>query len=345
MPGADMNEIPLLPQPVVVTGGAGFIGRHLVERLLELGNRVTVFDLPGVQPPDSWQNRVHLVHGDVANPEDVRRALDGAGYIFHTAAVVSDWAPAADYERITLQGSRCVFDEALRNGAGVQLLSSFAVYGDSIRTPGELNEDTPLGKPMGTYGRYKQLQEQMAWRYHREQGMPLSVVRPTKVYGPGSRPWLHEVAKNLLGGKPVLINGGSFNPALVYIDNLVDVLVLAAALPQAQGRCYNGYDGSAVTWRQYCTDLAQIIGAPPPRLMPGWTAWTIALLSPPLWRLLGKKTRPLMTSDSLRVLMTDYHISTARLRQELGWQPRTGYQQGLEAIAAYWKAVNNRLKL
>lgn len=338
-----VQSLPSLPQPVLVTGGAGFIGRHLVTRLLELGSQVTVFDLPGVKLPPSWEGKVRQVEGDIGVEADVHKAIAGAGFVFHTAAVVSDWAPAEAYERITLQGSRYVFDEAVRSGVGVQLLSSFAVYGDAIRRGIEMDEDTPFGQPMGIYGRYKQAQEAMAWRYYSEHGLRLSVVRPTKVYGPGSRPWLHEVAKALLSGKPILINGGDFNPALVYIDDLVDILLLAASLPQAQGRAYNGFAGSTVTWRQYCTDLAAIIGAPPPRVMPGWLSWLIATFSPPLWRLLGKQTRPLMTPDSRRVLMTDYRIATQRIREELGWQPRLDYDQSLQAIADYWRDPANRV--
>jgi len=338
-----MKGLPPLPQPVLVTGGAGFIGHHLVDKLLSLDCHVTVFDLPGARIPPSWRDRVKIVEGSIANKEDVQRAMQDTGFVFHTAAVVSDWAPAEAYEQVTLQGSRYVFDEAIRNHTGVQLLSSFAVYGDAISLGIEMDEETGFGRPMGIYGQYKQLQEEMAWRYHHEHSMRLSVVRPTKVYGPGSRPWLHEVAKNLLDGKPVLINGGNFNPALVYIDDLVDILILSASMPQAQGHAYNGYTGSTVTWRQYCTDLANIIGANPPRVMPGWLAKAIATLSPPIWRLLGKKTRPLMTPDSLRVLMTDYHIRTNRIRDGLGWQPRVDYQESLQAIANYWSDPANRI--
>ncbi len=325
-----------LAQPILVTGGAGFIGRHLVEQLLQLDNDVAVFDVPAARLPDHWSSRIRFMPGDIAQAADVAAAMTGVGTVFHAAAVVTDWAPAADYERTTLGGSRLVFDAAVRNGSRVILLSSFAVYGDLVgRT--ELTEDLPFGRPLGIYGRYKQQQEELAWRYHREQHMPLTVVRPAKVFGPGSPQWLHEVARNLLAARPVLINGGNFNPALVCVDNLIDLLILAASLPQALGRTYNGWDGIDVTWRRYCTDLAQIIDAPSPRTMPGWVAQTIGAVAPPLWRLLGKKTRPLMTPDSLRNLMTDYRISMARVCGELGFVQRVTYEAAMQRIATYWQ--------
>jgi nucleoside-diphosphate-sugar epimerase len=331
-----LNNPPSLPQPVLVTGGAGFIGRHLVNRLLDFDNDVRVFDLPGVSLPEAWNGRVRLIEGDIADPVDVHRAMQGIGTVFHAAAVVSDWAPAALYERVTIDGSRHLFEEATRNGTRVMLLSSGAVYGKHVGREPVLHEDLPFIEPMGIYGYYKQRQETMAWQFHRERGMALSVVRPFKVYGPASGPWLHEVAKALLSGKPVLINGGNINMALIYVENLADILILAASLPQAQGRVYNGNDGSTITMRRYLTDLAEIIGAPEPRVMPGWAAQAIAHALPPIWRILGLRSRPLMTPDSVKILMTDYNISAERVRTELGYTARVSYEESLKRIEAYW---------
>ncbi|MCS6843304.1 MAG: NAD(P)-dependent oxidoreductase [Caldilineales bacterium] len=336
-----MTESPLLPQPILVTGGAGFIGRHLVDRLLADDNQVVVFDLPSAQTPAHWAGRVRVVAGDIADANDVRRAMQGVGTVFHTAAVVSDWAPAAEYQRVNLQGSRHVFDQAVAQGCRVVLLSSMAAYGDHIgRTV--LHEDLPPAPPIGVYSDYKQRQEALAWRYHREQGMALTVVRPSKVFGPGSRPWVHEAAKALLSGKPALIGDGNVTAGLVYVDNLVDILVRAAALPQAVGRLYNGYDGTPATLRQYFTDLAAIVGAPPPRALPMAAARLLAGVVGPTWRLLRIRSRPLLTPDTLRMLSADYRISTDRVRSELGFQPLVTYAEGLRRIAAYWAAIGER---
>lgn len=329
----------LLPNPVLVTGGAGFIGSHIVEQLIADDHQVIVFDVPGAPIPDAWRERVRIVYGDIANREDVRAAMQGIGTVFHTAAIVSDWAPRNAYERVTLQGSRFVFEEAVRNNTRVLLLSSGSVYGDKIGRV-ELREDELLGRPLGIYGEYKQKQEQLAWEFQREQGMQLRVVRPFKVFGPGSRPWVHEVAIALQSGKPTLINSGNYNPGLIFVDNLVDILLLAALLPHAQGRCYNGYDGSTITLRQYFTDLARIIGAPPPKVMPGWLAKILALVIGPTWKILRKQSRPLLTNDSLRMISSDYRISTARVFNELGFTPRVSYAEGMRRVEAYWKSLH-----
>lgn len=328
------------PHPVLVTGGAGFIGRHIVQQLLAGDNQVVVFDMPGVRVPDAWGDLVRVLSGDIAEPADVVAAMSGIGTVFHTAAVVSDWAPRSAYERVNLQGSRSVFDQAAKNQARVVLLSSCAVYGDKIGR-GELREDQRWGRPLGLYGEYKQRQEEMGWEFQRKYGLVLSVVRPSKVYGPGSKPWVHEVATNLLSGKPTLVNGGNYNPGLVYVDNLVDILLRAGSLPKARGRTYNGYDGTTVTLRQYFSDLARIIGAPPPKPMPGWFANILAAVIGPTWRLFRIKSRPLLTSDSLRMVSSEYQISTERVCSELGFAPLVSYEEGIRRVEEYWRGLKS----
>lgn len=331
-----MSDPANLPGPAVVTGGLGFIGRHLVDALLERGQSVIAFDLPGGRVPDAWRGRVDVRFGDITRPAEVQAALAGAGLVFHTAAVVSDWAPRADFERVTLEGSRHVFDAAVRAGARVLLLSSFSVYGDKIGR-GLLREESGFGRPLGIYGEYKQKQETLAWEYHRQHGMPLTVVRPSKVYGPGSKPWVHEVANVLRRGQPALIDGGNYVPGLVYVDNLVDLILLAAAHPKAPGRAYNGYDGTTTTLREYFTDLARIVGAPPPRSMPRWAAGLLAAVIEPAWKLLRIRSRPLLTRDSLRLISSDYQISIERAQTELGFRPRVSYAEGIRRVEAYWR--------
>ena len=284
-----MPEFPALAEPILVTGGLGFIGRHSVEALLQRGQAVAVFDVPGAPVPARWGDRVRVLRGDIANADEVRAALDGIRTVLHTAAVVS--------------------------------------------------EDLEPGRPIGAYSFYKQQQEALAWQFQRERGLKLSVVRPSKVFGPGSRPWVHEAAQALRRGSPTLVGGGDYNPGLVYVDNLVDILLRAASLPQAQGRAYNGYDGTAATLRQYFTDLARIVGAPAPRVMPRWFASLLAAVIEPAWRLLRLKSRPLLTRDSLRMLSSEYRISQERARAELGFTPLVSYEEGVRRVEAYWRGL------
>ena len=138
-------------------------------------------------------------------------------------------------------------------------------------------------------------------------------------------------------GMPTLIDGGNYNPGLVYVDNLVVILLRAASLPQARDRIYNGYDGTTVTLRQYFTDLARIVGAAPPKAMPRWFAQTLAAIVEPTWKIFKIKSRPLLTRDSLRMVSSEYQISTDRVCGELGFVPRISYAEGIRRVEVYWR--------
>ena len=106
------------------------------------------------------------------------------------------------------------------------------------------------------------------WEYSKNQGVKLTVIRPTNVYGPGSKPWVIDVATQLQSGLPSLVAGGGQNAGLCHVDNLVELFVLAAKNPKAVNRIYNGSDGSNVTWKRYFTDIAKAIHASEPRSVP-----------------------------------------------------------------------------
>lgn len=324
----------LPPSPVLVTGAAGFIGRHLVNRLLTLGCPVVALDLPGAPFPSAWKERVQIRYGDVADPRIVRESVSQAQTVFHLAAVVSDWGPKALYRRVTVEGSRNVYEAAAEVGARVVLVSSIAVFGDRIGRQ-VCEEDTPFGKPVGPYSQAKQEQERLAWEYHQRRGLAVTVVRPANVYGPGSRPWVDLVVQTLRARLPALIGTGDQNAGLVYVENLVDVLLLAGARPEAIGRAYHACDEEDVTWKQYFSDLARLAGTPPPRSIPAPLARLTAVFLETLWSTLRLRGRPPLTREAVNLVGSHHRIRAERTRQELGYVPRIRYPEALCAIQAY----------
>ena len=119
--------------PVLVTGGTGFIGRRLIDRLLEMNQEVVSFALPGEPVPDHWGDEVKVLRGDITTAEDVNAAMSGIRTVFHLAAVVGMGAYDVHWA-VTVEGSRNVYDAAVANGTKVILASSIVVYGNQIQT-------------------------------------------------------------------------------------------------------------------------------------------------------------------------------------------------------------------
>lgn len=323
-----------IAQPVLVTGATGFIGSRVVHKLLQDGVAVKILALPGETVPVDWAEKVEIVRGSISDPQAVEKVTEGAKTIIHLVAIVTDWGDEKKYWQFTVEGSRLIFEQAVKNASRVVLAASIAVYGDKIHTQ-PCPEETSYGKTFGPYSRTKQAQEKLAWDYYKNKGMKLTVVRPANVYGPRSGPWLHDVINVLRSGSPGLISGGQMNAGLAYVDNVADILILAGTLEKAMGRVYNACDGLEVTWKDYFTDIANMIGVGKPKSIPRPMAVFGAYLLEGIYKLLGIEKRPLITREALNLVGSDNRIPIDRVKNELGYTPQVSYSEGLKHIKEY----------
>lgn len=321
-----------MPTTVAITGAGGFIGRHLVAALLRRSEpaEIRALLLPGEEVPEDWDDAVRIHRGDVTRPETLERFLDDADVLVHLAAVVTDWGPWEHYRRVTVEGTENVV-RRLPEGTRVVLASSIVVYGDRLGRE-RCHEDLEWGRPTGNYSRAKQMQERLARELAAERGLDLAVVRPANVYGPGSRPWVEMVLPLLRARRPTLMSGGGHDAGLVHVENLVDLLLLAAERDEAARGTFNAADGEGVTWRRYLGDLAEIVDAPPPRSLPRPLAGPVALACEAAWGLLRLDDRPPITREAVQLTARGLEVPGDRARELLGWRPGVGYEDGIEGI-------------
>jgi len=334
---------PLAKDSILVTGGAGFLGRVLVEQLLaRTACTVVVLALPKEPVPDSWQQRwgerIVVRRGDITSSDDVSRAMQGCQWCFHLAALVGDAGRDEDHQRVTVGGTAHVFESALRQDAAVVLVTSICAYGDAIQR-GPCREDVSPGVGQGPYGRAKQGQEALARRYM-AQGVQVCVVRPANIIGPGSGPWVIDAAEALRQGLPALIGGGRGNAALTGVDNVADFLVHVAMHPHAWGQAFHVHDDLSVTWCDYFNDLARLLGTPPPKSVPRPLAYLGAWLTEPLFKRLWPRKRPPVTTEALNLIAWDSRFPLDRARA-LGWCPKVDHATQMARIGA-WLAERTR---
>jgi nucleoside-diphosphate-sugar epimerase len=316
----------------LVTGASGFIGRHLVA---ELGGRerVRALVLPDEQVDLAG---AEIARGDVTRPDSLETALRGVRTVYHLAAVVGDWGPDALFQRINVEGTRNLLTAAARAGVErVVVVSSLVVYGSQLLTE-VCDEERPREQGCGPYSRSKAAQEQIALDFDRFRRVPVTVVRPGNVVGPGSRNWVDMPAALLRAGRGLLVDGGDGDAAFTWVDNLVDLIVLAGRAPAAAGRIYNANDGCGVTWRRYFSDLARLAGARPPRMsVPARAALGAAAAMEAAWRAARKQRRPLLTREAVTLLASRHPVPIVRAACELRFAPRVEYGEALERLARY----------
>lgn len=316
----------------LVTGATGLIGAHLVEALIVRGEQVRALVRPTSQAKRLRELGVELRIGTLMDNATLMAAAKGADRVFHCAALVSDWGVDEDFTQTNVRGTHNVVAAAIR--AEVRkfvYLSTTDVYGFPGRPALESERHSPRGL---AYCDSKIEAENLLWNQFKRVGLPVVMIRPATVYGPGARLLVAEIIAALRRRRMSLIEEGRHIAGLTYVGNLVDALLLAADNDASSGQAYNISDGSRVTWREYINALADVADLPhPTRSYSHSTASTLATLWEGYYHLLGRTQRPPMTRLMVELMGTDQDFPIAKAQRELGYRPRVSFEEGIRHTA------------
>src|SRR5262249_34442620 len=313
-----------------ITGATGLLGSHIVEQLVERGERIRALVRPQSDHSFLQQYGVELCTGDLHNSESLRRFVAGADIVYHCAARVGDWGPWMLYQREVIDATANLLDACSSVGVGRVLhVSSITVYGHP-KPRAELNtEEEPLGKNLWLWDYYCQAKIQAEMICRRYQGA-LTIIRPGWMYGPRDRNTLPRVVKALRAGRVKLLGTG---------DNLLNVLhaadaatgaILAANHPDAVGQAYNLSSSGEITQRQLLDLLTDLLDLPRiTKHIPLRLAFWVGFLSEVIGHAIHLKPPPHITRYGVSLVGRSTRFSTAKARSQLGWRPRIGIQQGL----------------
>ena len=325
---------PAAPQgPCLVTGASGFIGGRLAARLARSGRPVRCLARASSDVSSLRALDVEVVYGDLTDAPSLRAAVEGCASVVHCAALVSDWATVAEIRAANVAGTRSLTSAAAAAGVGRLVhLSTTDVYGHPAGAPAE--ESLPWSGFANWYSQSKREAEQEV-RSATGERMEWTMLRPATVYGPGSVEVVGEIAKAIRAGHMLLIDRGRAVAGLLYVENLLDAIVLALEAPAAAGRAFNVSDELDVTWSRFTADLAAGLGCRAPRLSIPYApaaalATALELSYRGIRRMTGLRTQPLLSRQAVQVLGRDQRFSAAAAAETLGWRPRVGYEQGLE---------------
>lgn len=327
------------PEAVLISGGAGFMGRHLARRLLAAGRPVTLLDLAA--PPEDLLRAARWVRGSILDPEAVRCACRGAREVVHLAAKVSDFGPRREFLRLNLAGTASVLEGARRAGARRFVhMSSLAVldYRRGWRDAGE--DQARAGGHEFAYGRSKARAEALVRAAHGA-GLETVVVRPGLFpFGPEDRLGSLGLLRAVERRRPVLLDGGRALLGTAYVENLVDGLVLCLERPAAAGQLLHLADAARLTWRELIVAAAAALGVRPnltsvPARLVEPLAGTLELL----WGLLRVGGAPPLTRYRVRTASSDLHVTCPRAQALLGWAPRVPLDEALRRTVAWYQTV------
>jgi nucleoside-diphosphate-sugar epimerase len=313
---------------VFVTGAGGFIGRALCERFARDGYEVRGVDV-AADPARG------VVAGDIGAPGAWQDHAAGCDLVIHTAAIVSmrGTDPRAVW-RVNALGTKHVLDAAARGGAArVVHLSSVTVFGFAF--PDGVDESYPT-EPNGVpYVDTKVASEALVLRAHAAGEVPCAIVRPGDVYGPRSRPWTLLPVEEIARRRFVLParGRGIFSP--VFIDNLVDGIVLAATHPGGAGGVFTLSDGVGVTTAEFFGHYARMLGRRLPTLPTGPSR---ALASAAAFGARVARQETEVNAAAAQYLARTGTYSIERARTVLGYAPTVALDDGMARTEAWLRA-------
>ncbi|WP_328793750.1 NAD-dependent epimerase/dehydratase family protein [Heliomicrobium undosum] len=302
----------------MVTGGAGFIGSHVVERCIARGDEVLVIDNLSTGKRENIPEKAAFFHLDVAGDE-IREVIarEAPEAIIHLAAQVDvqvSLRKPLDDARTNILGTINLLEACRQSGVKrVIVASSAAVYGDPVRLP--VDEDHPLA-PANAYGISKHTPEHYLQLYRELYGIVGVALRFANVYGPrqdaaGEGGVVAIFTERLLRGHaPMIYGDGEQTRDFVYVDDVVDamLMVLDAKIEQLDHSVYNVSTGQATSVKALFKQIRELVGAD-----------------------LSAQVAPARAGDILHS-----YLDSSRIEDAVGWRPKTPLRQGLAQTVARW---------
>jgi len=347
-------KIPVSPSPqprvhrsgtigprVFVTGATGFVGGHLVRRLVQEGAEVRALVRPTSPIGRLKSLGIDCVDGDLTDAKALQRNLDGCEMVYHCAATTKgSWS---EYVEGTIQGTERILEAS--SAAGVKTLvyiSSLSVYGVSeFKDHDMVTEDSPYEPRLeerGYYTHSKVEAEKLVRRYARERGLRTTILRPGTIYGPGGKVFFPRIGFNLKNKLFFIIGHGNHELPLAYIENVVDAICLAGIRDEATGQIYNIVDDERLTQLEYVKKLKKMAGidAYTVRVPFGFLYMATSMVEL-IAALAGKKRLPI-TRYKLACNTKDLRYSTDRAKDHLQWKPVVSLEEGLRRTFEWYRS-------
>jgi nucleoside-diphosphate-sugar epimerase len=315
-----------------VTGGSGFVGGALIERLRAEGWEVRALARSETAAKKVTERGAEAVSGDIGNTGTLTEGAGGCEVCFHAAAKVEDWGDPLEFERLNVHGTRNVI-VACREAGVARLVhvgtEAALMAGDPLV---DVDEDAPLRPDSPALYSASKAQAEALVRAANGDGLETVVVRPRFVWGRGDTTLLPALVEMVRTGRFRWIGGGRHLTDTTHIDNTVEGLWLAATKAPAGG-VYFVSDGEPVVFREFLTDMLATQGVEvPDKSVPAPVAAGAAILSERLWRLLRRPGSPPLTRFAVWVASQQCTLDTSRARAQMGYEPRTTRAQGLAGL-------------
>jgi len=324
---------------ILITGGTGFIGTNLAIHYRSQGHAVAVLSTEATEVEkenarDLRSAGVATILGSVTEKRIIEEACAGADLVHHIAAAMREAnMPDRSFWQVNVDATRQFLEIARsREVKRFVYCSSIGAMGKSPRKPA--NEETPC-QPEDIYQVTKKAAEDLCLSFQKEHRFPLSIVRPADVYGPRDRRLL-KLFRAIKSGKFAMIGSGRNEHHMVYIDDLVQGMVLAGQVGDAIGEVFILAGESAITINQLAEIVARALGVPPPRIrIPLFPVQAAAVVTEMICKPLG--IQPPLYPRRVDFFRSDYVFDVSKAKRVLGYAPQNDVADGVNKTKAWYE--------
>jgi nucleoside-diphosphate-sugar epimerase len=328
---------------VLITGASGFLGSHIAEAFVQHGHTVAAIVRPSPRVDFLRSLGVELRQARLEHAHSLRRAIQDADVLVHTAAKVHTHGFWRDFVRTTIEGTRNTLQAAIEAGIGHYIqISTVGVYGFPRTDGAAFDETAPYGSPYrwNYYSRAKIEAEKLVRDAQSKQLLATTILRPTWVYGPRDTTSVQRLAAALRTGRYKWIGDGTNRLSLVYATDVANAVVLAATSPRAKGEIYNvAADETSPTQREFVARVCESLALPLPTASVSYrVAHRLAFASECVAHFSGYRVCPPLTRLAVLLMGGNRRYHSEKIRRELGWQPIVSFAEGIEAALRWYRA-------
>jgi len=331
---------------ILITGGTGFLGRHIVWRLAAHGHEV-VFTGRDHRQADAVMRAISpdlfssvrfcaLAHGHANASEKLRQYAAGAQAIVHCAGLAAPWGSPAAFHAANVASTSEVLAACRIHGIDklvhISTPSIYFRFADCIG----IREDDPLPPPVNVYASTKLQAEHLALAADLPQ---LVILRPRAIFGPWDNTLLPRLLRIVNSGRAPLLRGGHALLDLSYVDNVVDA-VLLSLLDGCPGGTYNISNGEPIEATELFARLAQSFDLSIQTVHRPYAIADIAARVLETWARLVGTGEPFITRYSLGAIAFSQTLDLTRATSQLGYAPRIGLDEAIVRTAAWWREVH-----